>query len=79
MQSWKDVEGVKSAIEASTHILKFYKEGASFEKVESYLRNDVYKFESGVANKKSAGSAPDYESNNSSDPGNRTRRNRNSI
>lgn len=44
-QKYDDVPGVRSAINASTRLLEHYKDGASFAKVEHYLRKSVYALE----------------------------------
>ncbi len=51
----------KEAKEASIKILKLFKENVHVDDLEKYLRNTVYKFSEGVANKKAGGTLEKFK------------------
>ncbi|MCT8176736.1 Ig-like domain repeat protein [Variovorax sp. CY25R-8] len=59
--TWRDTPGVAPATLVSANILTMYKNRASVEVLESYLRENVYRFVSGAENAPAGGTAPAYQ------------------
>jgi hypothetical protein len=58
---WKSVPGALDARDASAEILKMFVERRDVDELEAFLREKVYPFAPGCADKPAGGSAPPYE------------------